>query len=166
MHMQNLIKIHPLVLKIFSGNKILTLIKRHNSVINLQKWMYNNPILDLPNINAYAKFGQIPVICSQDIEQKRNSDIKGHNTLIKLQKLTRYNPNLDVVNINAKFGQIWSIFLKILSGNKILTSIKGHNSLIKLRKLKHNNPNLDLAHVKAYAKFCQIPLICSQDTER
>ena len=29
----------------------------------------------LSNINAFAKFGQIPSIYSQDIEQKRNSPI-------------------------------------------------------------------------------------------
>ena len=32
--------------------------------------MLNNPNLDLVNINAYAKFGQISSICSQDIERK------------------------------------------------------------------------------------------------
>ena len=38
-----------------------------------------NPSLDVVNINAFAKFGQIPSICSQDIERKRNSkSMKGH----------------------------------------------------------------------------------------
>ena len=37
--------------------------------------MFNNPNLDLVNINAYAKFGQIPSIHSQVIEQKQISDI-------------------------------------------------------------------------------------------
>ena len=39
--------------------------------------MYNNPNLDLVDINAYAKFGQNPSICSQDtcIERKQNSDL-------------------------------------------------------------------------------------------
>ena len=37
--------------------------------------MHNNPNLNLVNINADAKFGQIPSICSQDIERKWNSDI-------------------------------------------------------------------------------------------
>ena len=32
--------------------------------------MHNNPNLDLVNINASAKFGQIPSFCSQDIEWK------------------------------------------------------------------------------------------------
>ena len=36
--------------------------------------MRNNPNLDVFNIIAYAKFGQIPSIISQDIEWKRNSD--------------------------------------------------------------------------------------------
>ena len=76
MHMQNLDKFHQFVLKILSGNEIRTSIKGHNSVINFQKLTLNNPNLDLVNINAYAKFGQIPFIRSQDIERKRNSIIK------------------------------------------------------------------------------------------
>ena len=37
----------------------------------------NNHNLDIVNINAYTciKFGEILSICSQEIEQKRNSDI-------------------------------------------------------------------------------------------
>ena len=38
--------------------------------------MYNYPNLDLVNINAYAKFSQILLIRSQDIERKRNSVTK------------------------------------------------------------------------------------------
>ena len=34
--------------------------------------MCNDPILDLVNMNAYIKFGEILTICSQDIEQKLN----------------------------------------------------------------------------------------------
>ena len=37
--------------------------------------MRNIPKLGFVNINAYAKFDQIPSICSQEIEQKRNSNI-------------------------------------------------------------------------------------------
>ena len=35
----------------------------------------NNPNLDLVNINAYKKFGEILSICSQNIEGKIKSDI-------------------------------------------------------------------------------------------
>ena len=35
----------------------------------------NNPKLDLVNVDAHKKIGQILSICSQDIEQKQNSDI-------------------------------------------------------------------------------------------
>ena len=34
----------------------------------------NNPNLDLVNMNAYIKFGEILLISSQDIERKWNSD--------------------------------------------------------------------------------------------
>ena len=35
----------------------------------------NTPNLDLATINTYIEYGEIPPICSQDIEQKRDSDI-------------------------------------------------------------------------------------------
>ena len=35
----------------------------------------NNPKLDLNNVDVHIKFGQILSIGSQDIEQKRNSDV-------------------------------------------------------------------------------------------
>ena len=36
--------------------------------------MCSNPNLDLVDINAYTKFGEILKICSEDIERKRNTD--------------------------------------------------------------------------------------------
>ena len=73
MHMQNLARFYQFVLKILSGNAILTSI--NNSVKTSRKLTYNNPNLDLVNINTYAKFGQIPYFCSQHIQLKRNSDV-------------------------------------------------------------------------------------------
>ena len=57
-------------------------------------------------------------------------------------------------------------FLRILSGNIILTSIKGHNSLTNLQKMTTNNPNVDLVNMNAYLKLGKILSICSQDIER
>ena len=53
MCIQNLVKFWPLVLKILSGNEILTSIKGHNSVANLQNMTLYNPNLDLINVNVY-----------------------------------------------------------------------------------------------------------------
>ena len=50
-------------------------IKGHNSVTNKQNMTGNNPNLDIVNINAYTKFGEILSIRSQDIWQKQNSDV-------------------------------------------------------------------------------------------
>ena len=75
MCIQNLVKFHPLVLKILSGNEILTSIKGHNSVANLQNLPLYIPNLDIINGNVYTKFGSILSIGSQDIERKQNSDI-------------------------------------------------------------------------------------------
>ena len=57
-------------------------------------------------------------------------------------------------------------FLKILSGNEILTSIKGRNSVKILQKMTGNNPKLDLVNVDVHTKFGRILSIRSQDIER
>ena len=64
-----------------------------------QKMTGNNSNLDLVNINAQTKFGQILSMSSQDIENL--TPIKGHNSVTNLRKMTGYNPKLDLVNINA-----------------------------------------------------------------
>ena len=64
MCIQNLVGFCQCVLKILSGNEILTLIKGHNSVKILRKMAGNNPKLDLVNVDVYTKFSQILSICS------------------------------------------------------------------------------------------------------
>ena len=52
---------------------MLALIMGHDSSTNVRKMKQgNNPKLDLVNMNAYFKFGEILLICSKDIERKRN----------------------------------------------------------------------------------------------
>ena len=75
MCIQNLVKFCPLVLKILSGDEILTPIKGHYSVANLRNLTLYNPNLDINYANVYTKFGQILSIGSQEIERKRNSNI-------------------------------------------------------------------------------------------
>ena len=75
MCIQNLVKFCPFILKILSGNEILTSIKGRNSVANLRNLTLYNPNLDIINVNVYTKFSSILSIGSQDIERKRNSVI-------------------------------------------------------------------------------------------
>ena len=75
MCIQNLVRLCQLILKILSGNKILTSIKGLNSVKSLRKITGNNPKLDLDNFDVHTNFGQILSIRSQGIERKRNSDV-------------------------------------------------------------------------------------------
>ena len=75
MCIQNLVRFCQFVLKILSGNKILTSIKGCNSVKILRNMTGNNPKLDLVNVDGHTKFGQILLIGSQDILRKRNSDV-------------------------------------------------------------------------------------------
>ena len=76
MCIQNLVLFCQFVVKILSKNQILTSIKGSNSVANLRKSKFYNINEDLVNDNVFTKFGLILSICSQDIEQKPNSDIK------------------------------------------------------------------------------------------
>ena len=75
MCIQSLAGFCQLVLKILSGNQILTSIKGRNSVKILRKMTGNNPRLDLVNDDVHTKFGRILSIRSQDIERKQNSDV-------------------------------------------------------------------------------------------
>ena len=75
MCIQNLVRFCQFVLKILSGNEILTSIKGRNSVKILRKMTGNNPKLDLVNVDVHTKFGRILSIRSQDIERKQNSDV-------------------------------------------------------------------------------------------
>ena len=75
MGIQNFVIFCLLVLKILSGNKILTSIKGRNTVKILQKITGKNPKLDLVNVDVHTKYGQSLSICSQDIERKQNSDV-------------------------------------------------------------------------------------------
>ena len=62
--------------------------------------MCNNPKIDLVNMNAYIKFGEIMSICSQDIELKQNFGVNQgpyHNSRTNVLKMTGNNPNLDLV---------------------------------------------------------------------
>ena len=72
---QNLVGFCQFVLKILSGNEILTSIKGRNSIKILRTMTGNNPKLDLVNVDVHTKFGLILSIRPQDIERKRNSDI-------------------------------------------------------------------------------------------
>ena len=62
------------VLKILRGIESLTYIKSHDSVTRNNKMTGNDPNLDLVNINAYTKCGEIMSISSSVIERKQNSD--------------------------------------------------------------------------------------------
>ena len=93
MCIQNLVRFCQFVLKILSGNQILTSIKGHNSVKILRKMTGNNPKRDPVAVDVYTKFGQILSFCSQDIERKRNfgnneGPSKSINSSANLGKLT------------------------------------------------------------------------------
>ena len=72
MCLQNMVSISLFVLKLLNKKRILTSIKGCNAVANLRKITFYNPKVDLVNNNnIYTK----KLVCSQDVEEKLNSDI-------------------------------------------------------------------------------------------
>ena len=66
---------------------------------------FNNRKIDLVNMNAYIKCGEIMSICSHDIERKRNwALIKGHDSGTNFGKMACNNPKLDHINTQTKLG--------------------------------------------------------------
>ena len=133
MHIQNLIEIHKLIYKILSINKILTLIKGHNSAKNWQKIMCIRYNMDLVFINVYTKFYQNSSICSEDIEEKH---ILHQSKAITLLFTNTFGPfaipnhfSLTSMSIQS-LKKISQKLLKLESGNDIFTSIMGHNSVV------------------------------------
>ena len=75
MCIQKLIKFCPFILKIWSKNQVIEVIKGRNSVANLRKTTIYNTNIDLVNGDVYTEFGLILSNRSQDIEKNPNSDI-------------------------------------------------------------------------------------------
>ena len=70
--------------------------------------MRNNPNLDLVNMKAYIKLGEILSILRGN---KILTSIKGQNSVTNMRKMICYNPNLNLINMKAyiKFGEVLSI---------------------------------------------------------
>ena len=87
MCIQILVKFCPLVLKILSGNEILTSMKGCNSAANLRKMTLYNPNLDLINcIQNLVKF--CPFVLEILSGNEVLTSIKGCNSVTNLQNLT------------------------------------------------------------------------------
>ena len=73
MCLQNMVSISLFVLKLLNKKRILTSMKGCNAVAKLRKITFYNPKVDLVNNNnnIYTK----KLVCSQDVEEKLNSDI-------------------------------------------------------------------------------------------
>ena len=124
MYVQNLIKINQFVLKILSRNEILTSIKDHNSVFNLQKLTCNNLNLDLVNIYAYVKLGQIPSINFLDLSRNKILiSLKGHNSITIQTDMKQSQPG------SCQYQLMHMQNLVEFQQFILKTSIKDHNSI-------------------------------------
>ena len=111
MCIQNLVGFCQCVLKILSGNEILTSIKGRNSVKILRKMTGNNPKLDLVNDDMHTKFRFCQFVLKILSGNEILTSIKGHNSVKIMRKMTGNNPKLDLVNddVHTKFGRILSM---------------------------------------------------------
>ena len=107
--------------------------------------MVGNPNRDHVNINVHTKFAQILSICSQDIEQKRNSDTS-------VRKKTVNNPYLELVNMNVctKFGPILSFRSQDIERKLNFDIYEGPSLSSNFQNKTINNPNLDLVNVDVH----------------
>ena len=89
MCIQNLVKFCPLVLKILSGNEILTSINGSNSVANLRNLMLYNPNLDTINVMCIQNLVKFcPLVLKILSGNKILRTMKGCNSVANLQNLT------------------------------------------------------------------------------
>ena len=107
MCIQILVKFCPLVLKILSGNEILTSIKGCNSATNLRKMTLYNPNLDLSIVMCIQNLVKFcPLVFKILSGNEVLTSIKGCNSVANLRNLIFFNLNLDIINVNVhtKFG--------------------------------------------------------------
>ena len=134
----------------------------------------HNPNLDLVSINAYATFGQIPSICSQDIKRQTT---RNHGMTDNLKTVYPL-PHTYVVcgggggggggasNSIHSFSRYWAEMKSVTDGmtDNLKTEYptpyfvcggiqSSDNPNLDLQKLTCNNPNLDLVNINAYAKI-------------
>ena len=153
MHLQNFIKIHQLVHKTLSINKISTSIKGHNSVENEQKILFNHPNLHLVNNNAYTKFDWIHKLIHQILRiNKILTLIKGRNFAKIWPKILCIRYNMDLVFINA-FIKIHPFVPKILRKNTFLHQSRAITLLFINDIQPICNPNPLLPGLNVHAKF-------------
>ena len=112
MCIQNLVKLCPFILKIWSKNLILESIKGRNSVANLRKQQFTlltlilSMMMCIQNLALFCQF-VLKILSKNQIL----TSIKGRNSVAKLRKTKIYNTNLDLVtdNVYTNFGLILSI---------------------------------------------------------
>ena len=133
MHIQNLIEIHKLIHKILSINKILTLIKGHNSVKNWPKTMCIRYNMDLVFINAYTKFIKIhPFV----LKILRKNTFLHQTRAITLLFIKEFSPfaipnHSSMISMSMQsLKKIGQKTTQLESGNNIFTANKGHNCVV------------------------------------
>ena len=165
MCIQNLVRFYQFVLKILSGNKILTSIKGRNSIKILHKMTCNNPKLDLVNADVHTKLVRFCQLLLEILSGNEIlTSIKSRNSVKILRKMMGNNPKLDLVNVDVytTFGQILSI------GSQDIER-KQNSDVNQGQKLCQNFAKNDRQQFQArsvHTKFGQILSICSKDIER
>ena len=98
---------------------ILTISMHIQNLIEIHKLIHKILSINkiLTSIKIHSLFLKIEILTS----------IKGFNSVEKVRKISCASHNIAY----TKFHQNPSIFLKILNGNKVLTSIKGHHNSVE-----------------------------------
>ena len=112
MCIQNLVKLCPFILKIWSKNLFLESIKGRNSVANLRKTTIYFTNVDLVNDDVHTNLVLFCQFILKILSKNQIlTSIKGCNSVANLRKTKIYNTNLDLVtdDVYTNFGVILSI---------------------------------------------------------
>ena len=106
MRIQILVIFYQIVLKVLSGNEVLTW-----QFKNQRKMTSNNPYLGHVNINAYTNLKLYQLVLKTLSGNENLTSIKAHFSITNLRKMMCNNLNIYFININVhtKFSLIISI---------------------------------------------------------
>ena len=123
LHIPNLVKFYPFVLKILSKNEKVKSVMGLNSVTHFRNMTNKNTNLHLVNIKFIYKIWSNSInLSGKWILDEILTAVKGHNSATFFWKIMCNKPNLDVVYVNVIHNLIKNFYhfvLKILNWTKL-----------------------------------------------
>ena len=119
------------IYSLLSWNENTDVLRADNSVKNWRNLLISNPEPDLRNIIAQTKFGQNPLIFTQNIIRKRKYWRRGQITKWKFNKICPLAiPNqIYIISMHISFMKIHWHLLKLSPGNENSDVLRAGNAV-------------------------------------